>query len=303
MRESCAARTAGIPHACRRPAARGNSKTAGWQHRLSRNTARRRKRGCDLCGELSEGEKVHTRVIIRMERSDGGSPHKTHPPPTADPSSAESDASGAGSTRFFPSHPRAAVLCRQCDDVRPPSEKASHVRSQSQRYTTKTSMSHRLAVLSDESHLRPHYRRSVASSRRWEMWITGTCSSTSTAVAALNGCRSAKLVRILSVVLCSRTQLAACRSQQLSTPDSGDLARRCVDPAAQQKILRAEVRKETGRGRGAGSRSRPSLTIEAQPVGTGLSLHHGCPVPAPAKEDARSEVPEWELRERRERGQ
>jgi len=42
-----------------------------------------------------------------------------------------------------------------------------------------------------------------------------------------------------------------------------------------------------------------------QPVSTGLLLHHrvGRLVPAPAEKDAQSEVPEWELRERRERGE
>jgi len=70
---------------------------------------------------------------------------------------------------------------------------------------------------------------------------------------------------------------------------------------AQQKILWAEVRKETGRGKGrftirhllADTRCSQSVLDFLTTTDVGGQV--------PAEEDARSEVSEWEFRERRER--
>jgi hypothetical protein len=85
--------------------------------------------------------------------------------------------------------------------------------------------------------------------------------------------------------------------------DADHVFKNCPRWKPQQKILWAEVRKESGRGKDRFTiRDLLADTRCYQPVLDFLSSTDvGRRVPPPAEDDAQSEVSEWELRERRER--
>jgi hypothetical protein len=56
----------------------------------------------------------------------------------------------------------------------------------------------------------------------------------------------------------------------------------CPEWKPQQKILWAEVRKETGEGEGPVQDPGPPCRRPVQPAGAGLPLHHGCGEAGPA---------------------
>jgi hypothetical protein len=85
--------------------------------------------------------------------------------------------------------------------------------------------------------------------------------------------------------------------------DAGARLQNCPERKTQQKILWAEVRKETGRGKDRLKiRDLFADTRRSQPVLDFLSTTDvGRWVPPPPEDDAQSEASERELRERRER--